>query len=102
MEGAAVVKDAVQENAKTEAMCLFRKCREKTIGRLEILRVRAPLLVARRIEVVARLRREQFSAVFRNDGEMRVDVLVILGIVLVIRGRDKERIEIDHFDAEVF
>ena len=32
---------------------------------------------------------------------MRVDVLVVLGVVLVVRGRDKERIKVDDLDPEI-
>ena len=97
-----MVKDAIQEDAETKAMRFLREGRKEAVGSREILRVRAPLLIARRIQVVRGIRREHLAAVLRNNGEVRVDVLIILGVVLVIRGRDKERIKVDDLDAEIF
>ena len=51
--------------------------------------------------IVHRVYCHRLTAIFDDHAIMRIDVVIILTVVLVIGRRNKQRIEIDHFNSQI-
>ena len=101
VEGPAVIEHTVHDHANAAPVRLRDEIRKHLIARPEILRIRRAVDITRGIPVPVPVRREQRSFIMHNFADVRVDVPVVLRIILVIRRRHKERIEINHIDPKL-
>ena len=100
VEGAAVVEDPVQDDLDALAVGQGDEVGEIGIGHLEILLIRNACNVLRRVGIVRIPVRNGLPAVVYNLRIMGVDVVVVLNVVLVIRGRYEKGIEVDDLDSQ--
>ena len=99
--GAAVVEHTVQNNAHAPAVQLFAEGGEEIVALLQVFHAGDPADVFRRIAVMLLPGLHDVIQVIRDDAEMRIDMLVILTVVFMAGGGDKNRVEIKHLDAEI-
>ena len=97
-----MVEYAVQDHPDPAHMRLSDQIREQSVAGFEVGRVCHARLVTLRFEVVNRPSGQDLAVVVHYFAKVRVNVVVILGIVFVIGWRNKDRIEIDDLHAEVF
>ena len=81
-----MVHDAVHDHTHTAAMDLFHKLDKKLIGCLQIF------FVGNAGGIVA---------ILDDDTVVRIDIIVILGVILMIGGGHKDGIQIQYFYAQV-
>ena len=95
-----MVEYAVHNHADTSAVRLLNEMREIGVGGFQIHRICRALPVALRVPVICLRWIEQPPLILRNHGQMRIDVVVILRVILVIRRRYEQRIKIQRLHAE--
>ena len=101
VERAAVVKHTIQNHADSARMCFLHKLYKQLVARLKILSGSHTLLIFRRFAVVPVARRETFTAILDDPAVVRIDIVIILAVIFMVGGGDKQRIEIDRLDAEI-
>ena len=82
-------------------MNFFHETGKKCIAGCQVLRVSTAHLISGRMIIVHRVCCLRLTAIFDDHAIMRIDVVIILTVVLVIGRRDKQRIEIDHFNSQI-
>ena len=92
VEGAAVVEDAVDDDAHAALMGLRNQLREELVTGLEVFAGGHAGNVLRGMRICRVALREADWRVLDNHAEMRIDVVVILNVILVARGRDENRV----------
>ena len=90
-----MVEHAVHNDPHASAVDLLHKLGEKLIAGLKILRVSRADSVSGSVLIVCGVWLQRFPAVFNDAAVVGINMIIILGIVLVIRRRDKQRIKID-------
>ena len=95
IEGTAVVEHAVQDDPHPPLMDLLHKAGKKLIAGLQIFPVRGAHGIPLRIPVVRRVSRHKPALIFYDHAVMRIDVLVILTVVLMVRRRHEHRTQVE-------
>ena len=98
----AVVKYAVQDNFHPAAVNLLHQTGKKGIGSLKVFLIRYPGNVLGRMFIfLPKCRlilqgqicfRKHLSSVMEDHAVMRVNVLIVLAVILMVRGRYKHRV----------
>ena len=102
-----MVKHAVQDHLHPPTVRFPDQPDQKLVARLQILFIRYPLNIFGRLRIIPASFRKHRTAVFYNFSiinylsEMRVDIIIILDIIFMIRGRYENRIKINHIHAQL-
>ena len=100
VEGAAVVEHTVDDDAHAAGMAGFDELDEELVAGLEVFTARGADRVAGRAGIVILPVLDEGAAVLHDLSDMRVDVVVVLRVVLVVRRGHEKRVEVDDADAE--
>ncbi len=100
VEGATVVEHTVDDDTHAAGMAGLDELDEELVAGLEVFTTRGADRVAGRTGVVVLPVLDEGAAVLHDLADMRIDVVVVLRIVLVVRRRHKKRVEVDDADAE--
>ena len=100
VEGAAVVEDAVDDDTHAAGMAGLDELDEELVAGLEVFTARGADRVAGRAGVVVLPVLDEGATVLHDLSDMRIDVVVVLRVVLVVRRRHEKRVEVDDADAE--
>ena len=101
VKGAAVVEHAIQEDAHPSLVNFLHKMNEKFVAGFQVLLTDYALHVFGRFGIVQLPRRKNLSAVIFNHCKMGIDVIIILGIVLVVRGRYENRVHVNDLNSQI-
>ena len=101
IEGTAVVEDTINDHLHAPAVYLIHKLGEKCIAGLQIFPSSRTQLILGRFRIVLGLGIRQLSAVLHDFSVMRVDMVIILGVILVVGRGYEHRVKIQHFHAQV-
>ena len=100
IEGTAVVKYSVKDHPHTPAVDLFYHLGKKCIAGLKIHLVRHSCNVTEGLSVCPSCL-HLAGNIIDNLPIVGIDVIIILNIIFMIRGRHKQRIKIDHVHAQI-
>ena len=95
-----MVEYSVQNDLHPSAVNLLHKPDEQFITRLQICLVCRADAVLLRIGIPLFSRSQQSSAIHHDLSYMRIDIIIVLRIVFMIRRRYKKRIAIHHFHTK--
>ena len=101
VEGAAVVKDAVKDDAHTAGVELLAEGGEKNIGPLQILHGGYAADILRGGGIVFIRSVHDMILIIGDNAEMGIDMLVILTVIFMTGGGDKNRIQVENLDTEI-
>ena len=96
-----MVEHAVQDNADPALMGLLHQRAEELIRRLQVLFFSNPADIAGCLRVIIFPLVQDLSLVNDQLPEMRIDMVIILGVVFVIGGRHEQRVEIDRLYPQI-
>ncbi len=96
-----MIEHAVDDDPHPLGMTGLHKMLEHQVRSLQILLARGADPIALCVAVVRVAVRQQCAGIPRHDAHMRIHMAVILGIVLMVGGRHKEGIEVNHPHAKV-
>ena len=102
VEGAAVVEHAVQYDLHAPAVQLPAELGEPLVAGRQVGDAGGAADVLGGLHVVADVRLQRRAAVAGDDRQVRVHVVVVLGVVLVRRRGHEQRIEVDGLHAQRF
>ena len=96
-----MVEHAVEDDLHPAAVNLLHEMGKILVGRPQVLRIRDAVDEALRVHVVHIAFLQELSPVADDFGQMRINVVVVLDIVFMIGRGDKDRVEVDHFHAQL-
>ena len=96
-----VVENAVQNHLHAALMRLLHQVDKQFIARLQVRLVRHTVNIPRCPRIVLVARPEQIAFVGDNLSEMRINIVIILNIILMVRRRNKHRIQINDLHTEI-
>ena len=102
IERAAVIEYSVKDHPHAPCVHLLHQFCKQAVACLQIPNVPCPILIFCRSGIVLFSFWKNLSSVVCNHAVMRVDVVIILNIILVIRRGNKQWIEIDDFNSKLF
>ena len=94
MKGTAVIEYTVNNYPHSSLVTSSHKISKKGITGFQILPVGTSNAIPCRISVFRIPLLQKLSAVLHNHPQMRIDMIVVLRIVFMIGGRDKQGIKI--------
>ena len=95
-----MIEYSVQYHAHSAPVHLFHQFRKQCIACFQIFFRPGTDLVHGRITVALRPLRKRTASVFDDPSVMRIDIVIILNVIFMIRRRYKQRIEVDHLDPQ--
>ena len=101
VEGTAMVEDTIQDDPNPSGMRLTDQFGQQAVRSLQVGRVCRPGNISAGMDVPIVSFFQQGPRVPDDPAEMRVDMVIVLGVVFVIGRRDKEGIEINGLDTQV-
>ena len=101
MKRSAVIKHTVQNHLHAPVMNFLYKICKPGVASLQIFLIHYPLLIDARLPVIFSTVRQRSSPVFCDQSQMRINVIIILGIIFMIGRRYKDRIQIQHFHSQL-
>ena len=99
MKRAAVIEYAVNYDAHSSLVTGCDKVLKKAVACFEIFPVCTAHAIFLGFSIVRFLFGKHSAVIPHNAAKMRINMVIILCIILMIGGRDKERIKIQHFHA---
>ena len=96
-----MIEDPVQDHTDPSPVRLADQVREQPVARLEVRRIRHTELVFAGLCILRRPTGQDLGRVVHYFAKVGVDVAVILRVVLVVGGRDEDRIEVDRVDPQL-
>ena len=96
-----VVENAVQNHLHAALVRLLHQVDKQFIARLQVRLVRHTVNIPRCPHIVLVARPEQIAFVGDNLSEMRINIVIILNIILMVRWRNKHRIQINDLHTEI-
>ena len=96
-----MVENSVEDHPHPAPVHFFHKTGKKLVARLQVPDIPGPFLIFARVDIVLRAFRQRLASVFHDPAVMRINIIIILYVIFVIGRRYKERIEINHLDAEI-
>ena len=101
VKGTAVIKHTVQNDLHPPTVYLFHKFCKKTVAGFQIFLICHTTDVFCCMGIILISRCQHFPTVFYNLSIVRINIIIILYIVLMIRRRYKNRIKIYHVHAQI-
>ena len=96
-----MVKYSVKDHPHAPAVDLFHQTDEQFIAGFQIFQISDPLLVQFCVCIVHGPFRQDFLPVLDKDSKMRINIIVILDIILMVGGRYKQRVKINHLHTQL-
>ena len=97
----AMVEHAVKDDSHAAPVKFFYQLDEQLVAGFQILNIRRSFLILRSKPVLRHAFCQDFSPIFHDHPIMRVYIIIILNIVFVVGRRDKQRIEVQDFHAQI-
>ena len=95
-----MIEHAVQYDPHAPPVDLLAKIREPGVAGLQVDPIDGAVPVARRAGIVGVTRGQHLPLILGYDGQVRIDIVVILRIVLVGRRGDEYGVEVYDLHAE--
>ncbi len=100
IKGTAMVEHSIQNYPHPTFMRLIHKPGKQRIACLKVPMIGNTFDVPGRLRIVRLPRGKQSAPIFLNHAVMRIYIIIILNIIFMVRRRDKQRIEIQHFNPQ--
>ena len=98
---ATMIEYTIQNHTHSTLMHLFYQFDKQLITCLKIADISCALLILCRMDIILCTCRKYFSVIHNNLSIMRIYVIIILNIILMIRRRNKQRIEVNNFNSKI-
>ena len=96
-----MIEYTIQNYTHSTLMHLFYQFDKQLITCLKIADISCALLILCRMDIILCTCRKYFSVIHNNLSIMRIYVIIILNIILMIRRRNKQRIEVNNFNSKI-
>ena len=96
-----MIKHAIQNHADSPLVACLHKLCEHGVGRVQVFHAGHTADIALCLCVVIVSGRQKLSFVHHEFAQMRINVIVILGIIFVVGRGYEQRIKIDDFHAQI-
>ena len=101
VEGTAVIEHAVQDDPHVPAVQLLAETGKEIVALFQILHGGDPADIPGRIAVMLFPGLHGELDIVHDDAKVRINMLVILGIVFMTGGGDEDGVQIEHLDAQI-
>ena len=96
---ATMIEYTIQNHTHSTLMHLFYQFDKQLVTCLKVTDISCALLILCRMDIIPCTCRKYFSVIHNNLSVMRIYVIIILNIILMIRRRNEQWIEINNFDS---
>ena len=100
IKGTAVVKHTIQDHLHSPSVDLLNQLRKQGVAGFQIFSGCRTGHIPLRLSVVRSIFIHQLSSVFDNPAKMRINVLIILAVILMVRRRYKNRVQINSLHSQ--
>ena len=101
IERTAMVEHTVQYDLHSPPVKFFHQPYEELVAGFQVPAVGRALLVLARFGVIGHAFGQDLSSVFQYHSVVRVDIIIILDIIFMVRRRYEQRVEVQHLDSEL-
>ena len=96
-----MIKHTIQNHLHPTTANFLQETCKPCIAGLQVFKADHPLPIHFGLPVIFSAVRQRSSPVFCNQSQMRVNIIIILGIIFMIGRRYKDRIQIQHFHSQL-